>query len=392
MNWRWDQGRLDYFQLEEIQRIAQGLSHYDGKVLPKGSDPDSLRAALSAYSERPFLPEHYKVWRNYKRVFGCLMLATEVGGILTCTELGKKVASGSINGDDYLLHISRYFYYPSPVFEDYDPSAPQVWPICAIVKYLVASFVYAGNPTAALDDIIDRVQGNGCDGTEPLEAYAHLATTGHSIPSSDDGYRQVRELLRFISQFSFLKWDNPYLLLDVASVSEAMAIAKLFEPHRLARLYDASSELLQLGQAGVEAFPEVQPLESVLNVFDAEFAEGSRARALHLKIERSSKLRELYFARTSNPSVCDMCSMDTLDHYPWSNRLIEVHHLLPLSSPLKVERQSTSLKDVVGLCPTCHRATHKFYSEWLNDRSLTDFRDQNEAKAAYELAKRQYAK
>jgi hypothetical protein len=204
---------------------------------------------------------------------------------------------------------------------------------------------------------------------------------------NEDAYRQIRELVLFISQFSFLKWDNPYLILDVSSVEEAIKISAAFNPTKLERLSERTAELLQRGQIVGSGVPEIQPIESTLNAFDIDFTEGSRAKALHLRIERSAKLREMYFARASNPSVCNMCSRDTLDHYPWADRLIEVHHLLPLSSPLKVEKQSTSLQDVVGLCPTCHRATHKFYSSWLRDQNISDFQTHIDARKTYELAK-----
>jgi hypothetical protein len=389
MNWRWDQGRLDYFQLKEIENIAIALSAFDGQSLPRGNEPDGLRTLLANFSERPFLPNHYMVWRNYKRVFGCQMLATEVGGILVCTQLCKTIASGSLNGDDYLLHISRHFSYPSPIFDDYDISGSQVWPFCAIIKLLISAFINRSTPKITIDEVIDLIIGNNCDGTESVNFYASLRNTGNTI-TDENSYRQIRELIRFISQFTFLKWENPYLILDVASQTEAAKIASMMEPKRYERIGNAANELLKIGQGNIEIFPEVQPLESSLNIYDIEFTEGYRSRSLHFKIERSSKLRELYFSRAANPSVCNMCKRDTLDHYPWAFRLIEVHHLLPLSSPLKVEKQSTSLKDVVGLCPTCHRATHRYYSEWLNEHKVVDFKNFDEAMAAYEYTKNNY--
>lgn len=392
MRWRWDQGRLDYFQLDEIENIARALTELNGSPLPKRDEPDTLRSVLAKFSDRPFRPidENYKVWRNYKRVFGCQMLATEINGSLVCTELCKKVASHALNGDDYLLHIARHFAYPSPVFDDYDATAHPAWPVCALVKFLIAGYIDGKRSSVSMDDIIDQVLGNRCDGTEPLASYAGLPSSGYTIPSSDDSYRQLRELVRFISQFSFLKWDKPDLILDVSSTEEAQAIAERFVPRVLARMFEPASELLQIGGDGFETFPEVQSPESKFNPFDLEFTEGNRARALHLKIERSMKLRELYFARAPSPSVCDMCKLDTLDHYPWTNRLIELHHLLPLSSPIRVEKDSTSLKDIVGLCPTCHRATHKFYASSLDENGLQEFRSVKDAMATYELAKNQF--
>lgn len=386
-SWRCDQGRLAYFQLAELPHLAKGLSSFDGQTLPQGDDPDKLREILQEYSVRPFLPAHYKVWRNYGRVFGFLLLATKVGEIVVCTDLCKKVASGALSGDDYLLHIARNFSYPSPVFEDYEISGEQVWPFCAVIKLLIAKFINKAEPMISLDEIIEKIQGNSVTGSESLDTYANLSSSGFKIDPDEDAYRQIRELILFISQFSFLKWDNPYLILDVSSVEEAIKISSAFNPSAQVRLSERSAELLQRGQIVGSTAAEIQPIESTLNAFDIDFTEGSRAKALHLRIERSAKLREMYFARASNPSVCNMCSRDTLDHYPWADRLIEVHHLLPLSSPLKVEKQSTSLQDVVGLCPTCHRATHKFYSRWLKDHNISDFQTHIDARKTYDLAK-----
>ena len=386
-SWRCDQGRLAYFQLAEVPHIAQALYAFNGQALPQGDDPDTLRGILGEYSERPFLPTHYKVWRNYGRVFGFLLLASKVADQVVCTDLCKKVASGELSGDGYLLHVARNFSYPSPVFEDYEVGGEQIWPFCAVIKLLVSNFVSQAKPVVSIDEIVDKIQGNSIDGSEPIAAYKNLPSSGYRIKPDDDAYRQIRELVLFISQFSFLKWDNPYLILDVSSVEEAIKISAAFNPNKLQRLYERSAELMQRGSGEGISFSEIQPIESTLNAFDIDFTEGSRSKALHLRIERSAKLKEMYFARASNPSVCNMCNRDTLDHYPWADRLIEVHHLLPLSSPIKVERQSTSLLDVVGLCPTCHRGTHKFYSGWLKKENLTDFKTNGDAKKTYELAK-----
>lgn len=390
MNWRWDQGRLTYFQLDEIRRFANALSYVSGKPLPIGNQLDELRQVLAVHSDMPFLPVHYKVWRNYKRVFGCQMLATDNNGVLVCTDLCEKIAASGLIGDDYLLHFAKNFSYPSPVFDDYTIEGPQVFPVCALVKYLVSRFVNRASPSASLDELIDFVMGNGCDGTEPLDAYSRLESTAHRLPHNDDSYRQFRELVIFISQFTFLKWRNPNLILDVSAPKEARDVASLLEPARRPRMFDASRELLEIGRLTDDRLPEATHGNAALNSFDVEFTEGSRARSIHLRIERSRQLKEMYFSCASQPSLCDMCNRDMLDHYPWAERLVEIHHLLPLSSPLRVERLSTSLRDVVGLCPSCHRATHKFYSEWLRDKELDDFPSHSDAKSAYMQAKQMY--
>lgn len=387
MKWRWDQGRLDYFQIDEIKKISQALIAFDGHALPRASDPDSLRTTLEAYSDRPFLPDHYKVWRNYKRVFGCQMLASEVAGILISTDLCKQMAKGDLTGDDYLIHVARHFYYPSPVFDGYVASGEQAFPMCAIFKLLVSDFINKAKPVLSLDEIVGRIKGNNMNGVEGLPAYSSLKDTGLRIPNGDDEIRQIREMIGFMSQLSFLKWSSPYLYLDLAGQETALSIAQIFDPAINPRKADPSQELLQLGSVATEnAVPEAVASEG-LHPYDEEFVEGVRVRKTHLRMERSSKLRELYFEYAEDPHHCDMCSEDTLIRYPWVDKLIELHHLLPLSSSIKVESKSTSLKDIVGLCPSCHRATHKFYTKWLKSNSQKDFNTPSEAHKVYKLAK-----
>jgi len=387
MIWRWDQGRLDYFQIDEIRRISKALMAFNGHSLPRGDDPDTLRATLEAYSDRPFLPDNYKVWRNYKRVFGCQLLATDVDGIVICTDLCKQMAKGELTSDDYLVHVAKHFYFPSPVFDEYTPTGKQVFPMCAIIKLLVSEFLTLAKPFLSFHEIIDRIKGNGVVGTEAFTSYGQLKPTGTKLPSGSDEIRQIREMLRFMSQLSFLKWENPNLYLDVDSTDSAASIAQLFTPMIAPRKTNPSQELLQLGQVAAEnSIPEIV-ISEALNPFDIEFIEGIRTRSTHLRIERSSKLKELYFAHTDDPHHCNMCDIDTIERYPWADRLVELHHLLPLSSPVRVESKSTSLKDIVGLCPSCHRATHKYYSKWLTDHSQKDFSTYAEAHKVYDYAK-----
>lgn len=69
--------------------------------------------------------------------------------------------------------------------------------------------------------------------------------------------------------------------------------------------------------------------------------------------------------------------------YPWTDHVIELHHLLPLASPVRVESTGTSLNDLVGICPSCHRATHKYYSLWFRQNNVRDFRSYEEAYQVY---------
>jgi hypothetical protein len=382
-SWRFDQGRLDYFQFDEVKRIARALVAIDGIAKPKLKD-DFLRKSLSAHSSRPFAPADYTVWRNYKRAFGCLMLATEVAGKIICTDLCKVLANASeqIDVDDYLGHVAKRFYYPSPVFEGYSHLGLQIFPIAAIIKLLLSEYLTKGKTHASIDEIGQYLIANKVTGLEPLDFYSKLELK----PVSDD-LRQTRELVRFISQFSFLKWNNPNLYLDVTSKSEAHQIEALLSPQIGNRNPDAGAELLNLG-ANFEGTALGDLTISQVNAIDTGFTEGNKIRGTHLRSERSAKLKEFYFSHVENPHICDMCSMDTAKKYPWVDRLVELHHLLPLSSPVRVTASATSTKDVVGLCPSCHRATHKYYSKWLNDKGASDFENHEEARHVYIETKR----
>ena len=382
--WRFDQGRLDYFQFDEIKRIALALADVNG--IPKPSvDEDILRQVLSNYSPRPFAPANYTVWRNYKRVFGCLLLATEIAGRIVCTELCKTLATDSdeIDIDDYMRHFATHFYYPSPIFDGYSCISPQIFPVVAIIKFLLSEYLIKGKTSITVDEIGDYLITNEVTGLEPLNFYSTL-----KLKRFHGDLRQARELIRFISQFSFLKWNNPSLYLEVTNKEEAFQIEKLLAPRLTLRQPDAGAEVLNLG-SGFQGTALGDLTINQIHIMDTEFTEGSKIRVTHLRTERSAKLKDFYFANSINPHICDICFTDTEKRYPWADRIIELHHLLPLCSPVRVDTGKTSIKDIAGVCPSCHRATHKFYSKWLKANGLKDFQSYEEARYVYSKVKQE---
>lgn len=391
LEWRFDQGRLDYFRPDEIKKIALALASLDGASKPVRNDPDIIRTALAKYSSLPFLPIDYFVWRNYKRVFGCLMLATVISGQIRATDLCKKIASApdDFDADDYLAHFARNFYYSSPIFEDYVPTGPQIFPAVAIIKFLISEYLVRGKDYVSLDEIAAYLIGNNVTGTEPLAFFGSLKKSAFKI--DDDHLRQVRELVKFISQFSFLKWDNPNLYIEVKNKDELTSIEKNLQPVCNVRKADPAEEILQMGAGFGSSTIGAITLQNVSST-EEEFTEGQKVRVTHLRTERSAKLKSLYFAKTDNPQVCRMCQEDTAKRYPWAPHVIELHHLLPLSSPVRVEQGTTSVKDLVGLCPSCHRATHRYYTLWFKSNGVKDFRSYAEAVQVYEEAKSKIVK
>ena len=384
--WRFDQGRLDYFQFDEIKRIAKALVNLDGIQKPSAPNKDLLREALKSYSDLPFAPTDYYVWRNYKRVFGCQLLASEINQRIYVTELCKALTDSTLDldADDYFAHVAKNFYYPSPIFEGYEVNSKQLFPIIAVIKYLLAQVIYHSNNKVSIDEITQYLIGNNVDGTEPLYLYSSLNKTNHEL--SGDQPRQLREMLRFISQFSFLKWSSPHLYIEITSLEEIYELENKLTPTINIRNSDTGAEVLQMGsgfETNILGSVTLTPIETL----EEEFTEGKKVRVTHLRSERSGKLKQIYFSSITNPQICDMCNMDTSIKYPWTAHTIELHHLLPLSSPIRVESGKTSLKDLVGLCSSCHRATHKYYGNWLRSNAIKDFRSYTEAKAIYAEAK-----
>ena len=71
--WRWDQGRLLYFQFDVLRDIAKTLVKFDNADISKCEN--LFRQTLVTETGMPFLPDYYTVKRNYSRVFQCSFLA-----------------------------------------------------------------------------------------------------------------------------------------------------------------------------------------------------------------------------------------------------------------------------------------------------------------------------
>lgn len=387
IDWNFDQGRLDYFQFDELKKIACALAQMDGMKQPVRRGTDTVRKILKGYSDLPFsAPSNYFVWRNYGRVFECQLLATANKGHILATDLCKKIASDpdSIDPDDYFSHFARNFYYSSPIFSGYSTTGQQAFPVVAIIKFLISQKLQ-GKSYITIDEIISHLISNSVTGLESIAFYSKLAK---NTPTKAVNTRQLRELVIFISQFSFLKWDNPKLYIEIESKDELLAIENSLKPVLNLRNGDAALEILAMGSGfGSNTLGNIT-LNQISST-EEEFTEGSKIRVTHLRTERSSKLKALYFKHTSQPEVCRSCSADTARRYPWASHVIELHHLLPLSSPVRVEKGTTSLKDLVGLCPSCHRATHLYYSTWFKKRGVKDFSSYTEAVGVFHQAKSQ---
>ena len=136
MNWRWDQGRLEYFRVQNIRKIACVLAQFDGATL---AADDILREPLHAGTGLLYPPENdprYKIWRNFGRVFGQQLLATKIDDRLYVTEICRNLANQdeSITDEQYIQFWIKRYASPSPSFEGYDRDIRPVFPFCAVIK------------------------------------------------------------------------------------------------------------------------------------------------------------------------------------------------------------------------------------------------------------------
>lgn len=396
--WRWDQGRILYFQYDILKETARILCKYDGKNINDNQIADEFRQSLVEGVGLPFAPSNYKVNRNYSRVFQCSLLATTKNKReLVVSDICKKLASnnaGFESADEYFIEIVNRFRFPFPAFQEYNTKDIRTYPFVAIIKYLISLKLKGNEPSVTLQEIGNFIVGNNCTGKEDIEYYKYLNPSKFDF--DDVTLRQVREMVVFIGQLSFLKIFDRKLYLDVSSNQEALAILNnLLKPYDHQPLQDKVEEFLALTslKQGI-IIPTQIELSGVklpgIDFSDKEFVEGKRKRVYHLRIERSPLLRRAYIQLHPEP-VCDACKIHIKEKYPWVGYMLDLHHLLPLSSVIRTADSGTSLEDLVGLCPSCHRAIHLYYSKWLKSNSQEDFKSKKEAMQVYLDAIREIA-
>jgi predicted HNH restriction endonuclease len=198
-------------------------------------------------------------------------------------------------------------------------------------------------------------------------------------------------MLIFISQLSFLSWMDGKLYIDpdyvtTLSRSEQESITN---PIIRTRNIDQDLEIQQLFDSNFHT-QEIPVLKDPIGVNDIVFTEGKKIRVSHLRTERNQKVIRYYFENVANAALCNICEFEVRNRYPWVNNLIEVHHILPLSSPLQIGKDGTSMNDLVGVCPNCHRATHAFYRSYLVSNDLSDFTSSEHARDVFNLVKSSY--
>lgn len=394
IDWRWDQGRILYFQFDVLKVIARVLIKYAGKNINDNQIALNLKRDLITSSGLPFLPENYKVNRNYSRVFQCALLATTKGrgGELLVSDICKELAGDNTifeSADDYLFEVINRFRFPFPAFQEYQNLETSIYPFCAILKFLIAKKIKGEEASLTISEIGKYIIGNQCTGMEDIDYYKKLQPSSYEL--TGDNMRQVREMVVFIGQLSFLKIFDKKIFLDILGEDDAkVLLTQLIKPIPNTRFEDKVEEFISItsikqsiiipGHVSVVSTSRISLPNT--DISDIEFVEGRRKRVHHLRIERSPMLRRIYIQLHPEP-ICDACKCNIKERYPWTDYMLDLHHLLPLSSVVRTLETGTSLSDMVGLCPSCHRAVHSYYSKWLKENSVEDFRNRKEAMDVY---------
>lgn len=378
--WKWDQGRLDYFQFDELRKIAKFAMKHDLKAV-------SVKDIASVVG-LPFLPNApgYRPWRNYSRVFKLSMIAIGQGLASKPTQLAALLADdGKVLSDEYFHFLAQAFTDPSPALIGWDPNAAHRYPLLFALKFLLAR-ASIGIQVTTLGQIVAAYAGSKFVGHEDQTAFLGIAKKG--MPKVVGNVRQANESLRVLAQISYLSSDHSSIMVSLAK-EDASAIFDQLDPVTGKRLLSGDAEIQRITALYPSAVAGLDLDYNQTVVSDTEeagFVEGGRVEKTHLKIERNAQIRRAFFAAKPSP-MCDFCGRDTNKSYPWSDRILDIHHLLPLCSGARTSTNGTVLKDLVANCPTCHRAVHRYYGQWLKKNGKKDFEDAGQALSVYEEAK-----
>ena len=388
--WKWDQGHLEYFQFDAIRQIASFVAECDFK--------QASRTALRAETGLSFsAPATHGPWRNYSRALKLCLLVSEQSGKAQATPVAHILAQpGAVTCDEYLHFLARAFTSPSPALQGWEPRASFRYPLLFALKYLLTKSAITDERFASVDEIIGAYRVTGFAGDEDEGAFigavgrrSSYEARGQSSP--EHLRRQARESLKVIAQISYLyikagkiivslnPVDAKEIFEDLAPIIGPRAPSADGELRRLANLFRDGSTSIAFGYSNT----------IIDEIVESGFQEGSKVKRTHVTIERNGRLRKEFFAARPSP-VCDVCRTNTARSYPWTERVMDLHHLLPLSSGTRVEATGTTFNDLVPVCPSCHRAIHRYYDKWLSQNVRKDFKDSQEARNVYGAMKSEF--
>lgn len=168
--WGWEQGRLEYFQFDELRKIAKF------SVLNNIRTAD--RETLSEATGLSFFPDNvsYPPWRNYSRVFQLAMLVvpTASGSGTEFTEVCRALSQdGEVTIDDYMHFLVQATTDPSPALSDWNFKAEHRYPLLFALKYLLTR-VREGENATKISEVIEAYSSSSLKGDEDEFAFLSL--------------------------------------------------------------------------------------------------------------------------------------------------------------------------------------------------------------------------
>jgi hypothetical protein len=307
-----------------------------------------------------------------------LLLPTPVATLLA--------TPGQTTCDEYFHFFARCFTEPSPGFSGWSPDVPSRFPLLFCLKYILAKRAISHTLSTSFGELIEAYKSTGFIGDEDDTAFIQAVGIhqGWSGSLSSQQYRQEQESLQVLCQISYLHLEGSEITtsLDPADARDIFADLTAITGPKAADREGEIRRLAELFRDGaIEDFYEY-PHTAVNDVVQSGFSEGTKVKKTHLVIERNQELRRAYFDAHPQP-LCNVCSINTGATYPWTIRVLDLHHLLPLASGTRVLKTGTSFADLVPVCPSCHRAVHRFYDGWLTAHQLQDFTNEKQARETY---------
>ena len=389
--WHWEQGRMAYFQYDALRAISRLAVSDD--LRQTGRDVFRGETGL----EFPPHDASYAPWRNYARIFKLCLVVSDVDGEAMPTDVAKILAQpGKVTCDEYIHFLALTTTHPSPALKNWNTTGAIKYPLAFSLKYILAKTIVCGTSEVNIDEIIGAFCVTGFDGTEDDTCFINIVQNNQNYVNAAQQLspyvrRQSRESIKFLCQISYLhsRRSNVICALDAQDANDVFGE---IEPIPGDHLPDGDQEIQRLAAyfqdgSSLDIFDYPATTQSI--ELEGGFVEGGKVKKSHMVIERNSRLRDLYF-RERRTTLCDACQIDTHSKYPWTPRVLDVHHILPLSSGTRVEsRSGTVLDDLIAICPTCHRAIHRYYDTHLKNANQLDFADKNEAQRLYQEAKSQ---
>lgn len=383
--WKWDQGRMQYFQYDTIRIMAKFIVDNDLKNTEAQFIRQKTGLAFAA-------PQTHSPWRNYSRIFKLCLLVSETNGVAVPTDVSRLLnVPGAVTCDEYMHFLTEATTDPSPALSDWKKLSTSLIrsPLCFSLKYLLAKVAGMNDCITPINEIIGAYIYSGFSGSEEDTEFLELLGKRTKYPDIKSDTRQARESIKFLSQISYLYYTGADIIVSL-NQEDAHDVFHSLSPISGPHHEDGNLEIQRLAKFfrdGTEHDFFEYKATIISDVLESGFREGGKVKKTHIVIERNAKLRALYFDKFPS-AICHSCQIDTNKKYPWVNRVLDLHHILPLSSGTRVDsRTGTMLDDLVPICPTCHRAIHRYYDNYLKDRGKEDFDSQSEAKNIYNQAK-----